>query len=165
LVEVLEEDPKAGLVGAKLIYADDTLQDAGGIIWNDGSCWIYGRWDDPERPQYNRVREADYVSGACLLIRKALWDEIGGFDERYAPAYYEDTDLAMEVKKRGYTVVYQPKSVVVHFEGASCGKDERSGIKRYQTINKRKFFEKWKSVLEAEYPEPGSLGLREGRKA
>jgi len=160
LLETMESDDRIGLVGAKLLFPDGRLQDAGGIIWKDASCWIYGRWDDPEKKEYNVVRDVDYISGASLLTRKELWQEIGGFDERYSPAYYEDTDLALEVRKRGYRVVYQPRAEVVHFEGASCGTDERSGIKRYQRINKEKFFRKWEQTLKGEYQEPGTIRLR-----
>ena len=151
LVELIENDPKIGLVGSKLVYPDGRLQEAGGIIWNDASGWNYGRLDDPELPQYNYVKEVDYISGASIMIRKNLWEEIGGFDERYAPAYFEDSDLAFEVRKHGYKVVYQPKSVVVHFEGISHGTDVNSGIKSYQTSNKQKFLEKWGHVLEKEH--------------
>ncbi|BAU26503.1 GT2 family glycosyltransferase [Aneurinibacillus soli] len=148
LVDLIERDETIGMVGSKLIYGDGRLQEAGGIIWNDASGWNYGRLDDPEKPEYNYVKEVDYISGASIMIRTSLWSEIGGFDERYVPAYYEDSDLAFEVRKRGYKVVYQPKSVVVHFEGVSHGTDTNSGIKSYQVRNKEEFVEKWKEVLE-----------------
>jgi GT2 family glycosyltransferase len=155
LVATAEADPTVGIVGAKLLFADGRLQEAGGIVWRDAAPWNYGRWDDPEKPRYNRVRDADYVSGACLLIRRELWQKIGGFDERYAPAYYEDTDLAFEVRRRGYRVVYQPAAVVVHYEGASCGRDPERGTKRYQKMNEQKFFDKWHEVLQREHPSMG----------
>ncbi len=147
LLQTIQRDEKTGIVGAKLIYPDGKLQEAGGIIFSDGSGWNYGRNDDPGKPEYNYVKEVDYVSGACLLIRKTIWNITGGFDERYSPAYYEDTDLAFETRKLGYKVIYQPQSVVVHFEGISCGTDENSGIKKYQTVNKDKFHTKWQSTL------------------
>jgi GT2 family glycosyltransferase len=160
LFETMEYDERIGIVGAKLLFPDGRLQEAGGIVWSDGACWMYGRGDDPDRPEYNTLRETDYISGACLMIRKELWKKINGFDEQYAPAYYEDTDLAFAVRGLGYKVVYQPRSIVVHFEGASSGTDERSGIKHYQRINREKFFRKWERILKAEYPEPGVIRVK-----
>ena len=81
------------------------------------------------------------------MIRHNLWKEIGGFDETFVPAYYEDSDLAFEVRKHGYKVVYQPLSVVVHFEGISNGTDLSSGQKAYQVANQSKFYEKWNGEL------------------
>lgn len=159
LLELLEHDQAIGLVGPKLVYPDGRLQEAGGIVWNDGSAWNYGKGDDPDRQQYNFTRETDYISGACIMLPKGLWDEIGGFDERYVPAYCEDVDLAFEVRSRGYKVVYQPESVVVHFEGTSCGTDTGAGIKRYQVINREKFLEKWQILLTSAHFLPGQLRL------
>ncbi len=151
LVELIEADEKIGIVGSKLLYSNEKLQEAGGIVWNDASGWNYGRLDDPEKSEYCYVKEVDYISGASMMIRSTLWRDIGGFDPIYAPAYCEDTDLAFEARKRGYKVVLQPKSLVIHFEGISHGNDINNGIKSYQTVNNKKFFEKWKSVLEAEH--------------
>ncbi|RDY23270.1 glycosyltransferase [Romboutsia maritimum] len=151
LVELIEKDEKIGMVGSKLVYSNGKLQESGGIIWNDASGWNYGRLDDPFKSEYNYVKEVDYISGASIMIKKSLWREIGGFDERYVPAYFEDSDLAFEVRKSGYKVMYQPKSIVVHFEGISHGTDENAGIKSYQVKNKEKFIEKWKDVLNKEH--------------
>lgn len=151
LVELIESNDGIGMVGSKLVYADGRLQEAGGIIWNDASGWNYGHLDDPEKPEYNYVKEVDYLSGASIMIRAPLWKEIGGFDESFAPAYYEDSDLAFEIRKHGYKVMYQPKSVVVHFEGVSNGTDTTSGQKAYQVVNQKRFYEKWKKILEREH--------------
>lgn len=151
LVETIENDHSVGMVGSKLVYPDGRQQEAGGIIWNDASGWNYGRLDDPDKPEYNYVKEVDYISGAAIMIRADLWKQIGGFDERYVPAYYEDSDLAFEVRRHGYKVVFQPKSVVVHFEGISHGTDTSTGIKSYQLENKNKFLDKWKAVLKSDH--------------
>ena len=148
LVKLIEGDEKIGMVGSKLVYPDGTLQEAGGIIWSDASGWNYGHGKNPELPEFNYVKEADYISGASIMIRASLWNEIGGFDERYKPAYFEDSDLAFEVRKHGYKVMYQPESVVVHFEGVSNGTDLSSGLKKYQVKNKDKFVAKWADELK-----------------
>ncbi len=151
LLEIIDKDERIGLVGSKLVYPNGLLQEAGGIFWNDASAWNYGREKSPSAPEYNYIKEVDYISGASILILKSLWDKIGGFDTRFVPAYYEDSDLAFEVRKQGYKVVYQPESVVVHFEGMSNGTDTSTGVKSYQVENKEKFFEKWKDVLQKEH--------------
>jgi GT2 family glycosyltransferase len=148
LLETLEQDETVGIVGPKLLFPDGRLQEAGGIIWRDASGWNFGRMDDPEKPEYNYRKEVDYISGACLMVRAGLWRQIGGFDERYRPAYYEDSDLAFEARKAGYKVVYQPLSRVFHFEGVSNGTDLGSGIKQYQVQNQAKFREKWQCELD-----------------
>jgi len=151
LVSLMDKNENVGLVGSKLVYADGTLQEAGGIVWKDASAWNYGHCDDQTKPDYNYVKDVDYISGASIMIRKTLWDKIGGFDERFAPAYYEDADLAFEVRRQGYRVVYQPLSVVIHFEGKSNGTDLQSGQKSYQIVNQKRFYEKWNKVLEKEH--------------
>lgn len=154
LVDIMQ-DESVGMTGSKLIYSFGAVQEAGGIIWKDGSAWNFGNKKNREDPEYNYVKEVDYISGASIMIRRSLWEEIGGFDERFAPAYYEDVDLAFEVRKHGYKVVYQPLSLVVHFEGVSNGTDTSSGQKAYQVTNARKFYDKWKDVLEKEHFENG----------
>ncbi len=144
LVNLIESDSSIGMVGSKLVYPDGRLQEAGGIIWSDGSGWNYGRLDDPDKAEYNYVKDVDYISGAAILLSVDLWKQIGGFDDRFAPAYCEDSDLAFEVRKAGYRVVYQPLSKVIHFEGVSNGTDVNgTGLKRYQVENSRKLKEKW----------------------
>jgi len=148
LVDLIESDESIGMVGSKLVYPNGRQQEAGCIVWNDGSAWNFGRLQDPEASEYNYVKEVDYISGASIMIRRKLWEEIGGLDDRYAPAYCEDADLAFEIRKHGYKVLLQPKSVIIHFEGISHGTDINHGIKQYQVVNKKKFQEKWKEELE-----------------
>ncbi len=155
LIDVIQKDPIVGMVGPKLLFEDGVLQEAGGIVWSDATGWNFGRGQDPNGPEFNYTREVDYISGACLLLQKSLWERVNGFDERFRPAYYEDTDLAFQIRSLGLKVVYQPKSVVVHFEGVSNGTDLGSGIKKYQLKNREVFYQKWESVLKKNHYDNG----------
>jgi GT2 family glycosyltransferase/glycosyltransferase involved in cell wall biosynthesis len=157
--------PSCGLAGSKLIYPDGLLQEAGGIVWQDGSAWNYGSRQDPTQPQFNYARQADYISGASIMVPVKLWQELGGFDEVYAPAYYEDTDLAMRIRERGLEVIYQPLSEVVHFEGISSGTDTTQGIKAYQVVNGEKFLYRWKDTLTKHRPNGVEPYLERDRNA
>lgn len=164
LVSLIESDETIGMVGSKLLYPNGVLQEAGGIIWKDGNGWNYGRNQDPSMPEYNYVKEVDYISGAAIMLKRELWEMIGGFDEEFAPAYYEDTDLAFQIRQRGYKVMYQPLSEVVHFEGVSNGVDVSAGLKRYQVENAEKFYRKWKrELLENAGKDPSELFIARDR--
>ena len=155
LLDVFAHPPDAGLVGAKLMYPDGRLQEAGGIVWSDASAWNFGRMDNPEKPAYGYVHEADYVSGACMLLRRAEFEALGGFDERYVPAYYEDTDLAFRMRARGKKVLIQPRAAVMHHEGVSHGTDTSTGVKASQVVNQHQFSAKWRDTLQNEHFENG----------
>ncbi len=165
LVHCIEHAPAAGLVGARLVYPDGRLQEAGGIVFNDGSGWNYGRFEDPTDPRFSFRREVDYCSGAAILLRRELFERLGRFDTRYAPAYYEDTDLAFAVRAAGLKVYVEPAATVIHFEGVTSGTDTASGAKRYQVVNQGKFRDKWQQAL-AQQPAPGTpIGLAASHRA
>ncbi len=158
LYDLMESDEKAGLVGSKLIYPSGEIQEAGGVIWNDASALNYGHGDP-----YNRcghcsfIREADYISGASILIRGSLWREMGGFDQRYKTAYCEDCDLAMEVRAHGLRVLYQPASTIIHFEHQSYADADAASQNELQKINSRILYEKWKETLARDHMPPETV--------
>jgi GT2 family glycosyltransferase len=150
MLECAESAEDVGVVTPKFLYPDGTLNEAGGIIWRDGTGVNYGRGDRPEHFQYEYRRETDYGSAAALMVSSELWNATRGFDERYLPMYYEDADLCFEARERGLRVLYEPKAVVIHIEGATAGNDVGSGYKRYQEQNRSKFVAKWRQRLESE---------------
>lgn len=147
LLAPFESIEKAGLVGSKLLNWDGTLQEAGGIFWEDGSAWNFGRGQDPLAPQFNYLKDVDYCSGASIAVPTTTWNQVGGFDEAFTPAYCEDADLAFRLRDAGYRTLYNPASAVLHHEGRSHGRDVNSGIKAYQVSNQARLLERWGNVL------------------
>jgi GT2 family glycosyltransferase/SAM-dependent methyltransferase/glycosyltransferase involved in cell wall biosynthesis len=151
---------RVGVVAPKFVSPDGRLSEAGGIIWSDATGVNYGRGDDPTRYQYEYTREVDYGSAAALMVRAELWRDVGGFDARFVPMYYEDVDLCFEARKRGWGVFYEPSAVVTHVEGATAGTDPQAGHKRHQEINRGKFLAKWRPQLDAEHLRPSDRSVR-----
>jgi GT2 family glycosyltransferase/glycosyltransferase involved in cell wall biosynthesis len=163
LLWTFEHFDNVGMVGAKLIYPDGTLQEAGGVIWSSGNPWNYGRGANANDPRFNYARQTDYLSGACIMLPTSLWNEIGGFSETYIPAYFEDTDLAFQVRALGYKTVYAPLAQVIHFEGVSNGTSVSSGTKRFQELNRPKFKSRWAAAYRGHGAEGVDLELNKDR--
>jgi GT2 family glycosyltransferase len=144
LVETAYRADNIGLVGSKLVYKDGRLQEAGSQIFQDGSARAYGKYADQADPMFNQLREVDYCSAACLYAKRKVLDRIGGFDSRYSPAYYEDTDLAFAAREAGYKVLYEPRSTVIHHEYSTSG---GTAFDRMEA-NRTKFLEKWAGPLK-----------------
>jgi GT2 family glycosyltransferase/glycosyltransferase involved in cell wall biosynthesis len=147
LIDSFDLWPNAGLVGSKMHYADGSLQEAGGIVWRDGSAWNYGRNDDPNRPHYCHARQVDYVSACSIALPVTVWREMSGFDPHFRPAYCEDVDLAFRVRASGREVWFQPQSRIVHYEGKTSGTNTTAGVKSYQIINTKKLYLRWRETL------------------
>jgi GT2 family glycosyltransferase len=144
LQETLNSLPDVGAVGGRLLRADMTLQEAGGIVWGDGATSGYGMGDQPAAAQYLCRREVDYCSGALLLIRRSAFESAGGFSQVYRNAYYEDVDLCFRVRDLGYRVMYEPKAVALHVQRASGNTGE---IGEDQLLNRQKFCRRFSGIL------------------
>ncbi|NNE73157.1 MAG: glycosyltransferase [Acidimicrobiales bacterium] len=152
MVATFEQYPDAGAVGSMLVFPDGSVQEGGGIVWSDASAWNYGRGLEADHPDIGYPRIVDYCSAASLMVRRDLWEELGGFDTAFSPAYYEDTDLCMQLAERGHPVVYQPAAQVVHHEGASYGTDVTQEGKHHQVLNQETFYRKWSEQLRTRRP-------------
>ena len=148
LLAVFRANDGVGLVGAKLLNGDGSLQEAGGIVWRSGNPWNYGRGANPWDPRFCYVRDADYLSGAALMVSREAWEEVGGLSAYLEPMYFDDTDLAFKLRQAGWRTMFAPHALVWHFEGRTSGTDVTSGMKRYQEVNRTKFRNRWaKSFL------------------
>ena len=168
LLDAASDGPDVGAVGARLLYPDGRLQEAGGLIWSDATGTNMGRWQDPSDPAFAYRREVDYCSGACLLVPRELFESLGRFDPTFAPGFYEDTDLCFQVRQNGKVVLYEPAAVVVHHEGATFGDESAAGIstafdKTAMWRNRHRFRAKWASELLHHFPPRTAGGLRGGR--
>jgi GT2 family glycosyltransferase len=163
LLASIEGSHGIGAVGGKIILLDGTLQEAGSIVWRDGSCLGYGRGDNPFAPPYMFRRDVDYCSGAFLLTPRQVWQELGGFDEAFTPAYYEETDYCMRLWRKDLRVVYEPAAAVLHFEFASS--QSAAAAIDLQTRNRKQFVERNRSeLLTNEDPAPDRIIFARSRQ-
>ena len=145
----LRSDPRIGAVGGKIIRTHGVLQEAGCIVWRDGWTAGYLRDQSPLCPEANFVRDVDFCSAAFLLARTEAVRDGNGFDEAFAPAYYEDADLCLRLRNAGYRIVYDPSVVVHHLEYGSTdvSTDAHTRIEQAHDI----FFRKHLNTLRFRY--------------
>jgi GT2 family glycosyltransferase len=151
LVRAASEDPAIGAVGARIVSVDGTLEEAGSVLWRDGSAAHVGKGLPPGSDAHREPRDVDYVSANGLLVTRRSWDLAGGFDERYYPAYFEDVDLCLALSERGFRIRYEPQALVVH-----QGSQSTSVVFREFLLwrNQRKLVEKWGWGLDRFEPRP-----------
>ena len=146
LVETVDRHADAGAVGSLILFPDGTIQEAGAITWRDGSTLCLGRGGSLEANPYDFVRTVNYCSACSILVRRQLWDALGGFDPRYFPAYYEDVDLCFGLARAGFRTLFQPRSRAIHRETASSTTPRRDFL---VLRNRETFRRKWARELEA----------------
>jgi GT2 family glycosyltransferase/2-polyprenyl-3-methyl-5-hydroxy-6-metoxy-1,4-benzoquinol methylase len=144
----LQGDPSIGAVGPRIVYPSGWLQDAGTRLRRDGTGEMIGLNEMPDTPAYSYDRDVDYCSGACLLLRREDFDLAGGFDDRYAPAYCEDSDLCMQLRERGKRIVFCGGAEVVHHLSATSDSLPSDYKLSCITRNLDTFAEKWRHQLD-----------------
>ena len=154
-LETIQQEDRAGAVGARIVRFDGLLQEAGNIVLADGSCVGYGRGDHPEKSEYQFRRAVDYVSGCFLLTSRALFHSLGGFDEAFAPAYYEESDYCLRLAAAGHRVLYEPRAVLFHKEYGSSDAAQATAL---MEKNHALFVARHRERL-AHHPAPGTDSL------
>ena len=136
--------PEVGAVGARLLYPDDTIQHAGVVLGVGGIAQHAFRGFPAEDPgvcrQLQVTRNYSSVTGACLMTRREVFDEVGGFDEERLPVTFNDVDLCLKMRRAGYLIVYTPFAKLYHHESAT----RRRSVEARETEVMR---ERWPEVL------------------
>jgi len=156
----LDLDLETAAVGGKITLLDNSLQEAGSIIWQDGSCLGYGRGKAPMDPEFMFRRPVDYCSGAFLLLDSTLFKQMQGLDEDYAPAYYEESDFCARLWEAGKSVIYEPTACLKHYEFASSGGFE--GAEKLQAEHRGILCQKRRKFL-ASRPVPDERNILRAR--
>ncbi len=151
LIRTASSDPEIGAVGSRIIAVDGTLQEAGSVLWRDGSAAHVGEGLPPGSDAYLEPRDVDYASANGMLVTRRAWDIVGGFDERFSPAYFEDVDLCLALAEHGFRTRYEPRARVVHRGSQSTSSVYRGFL---LTRNQRQLVEKWGGVLDRFGPPP-----------
>ncbi|HEV2980617.1 MAG TPA: glycosyltransferase family 2 protein [Solirubrobacteraceae bacterium] len=143
LLETLAEAGVAAVV-PRYLHLDGTLQEAGALLARDGTVRVYGDGDDARKSSYRFRRDIDFGGAACMLMRRRAFQDAGGFDEVFAPAYYEDVDLCMRFAQLGLRVRYEPRSSVTHARYGSGAAEQAEQLSRR---NRRVFADRWRDHL------------------
>lgn len=154
---LLDERARVGAVGGKVVLLDGRLQEAGSIIWSDGSCTGHGRGRDPGEAEFQFRREVDFCSGAFLMVRRSLFESLDGLDPAYVPAYYEETDLCMRIRRAGHSVVYEPRVEILHYEFGSS--DTEKTASSLMEAHRSVFVARHAQVLATEHWSQGTRSL------
>jgi GT2 family glycosyltransferase len=137
--------PEVGAVGARLLYPNDTVQHAGVVLGVGGIAEHAFRHFPADAPGVSRqlqvTRNYSSVTGACLLTRRDVFEEIGGFDEERLPVTFNDVDLCLKMRRAGYLIVYTPFAKLYHHESAT----RRRSVEALETEVMR---ERWPEYLE-----------------
>ncbi len=145
----IDGNESVGAVGAKIKLLDGSTQEAASIIWNDGACLGYGRGQQPQSFEFMFQRDVDYCSGAFLLFRRSSFIALNGFDEDFAPAYYEESDFCIRLQNEGLRIVYVPTAEITHYEFASSGGIE--GATKLQAEHREILCRKHEKFLRNKY--------------
>jgi GT2 family glycosyltransferase len=142
LVKAVVSDPTCGIAGGKALYPDGRIQHAGGYVDERGCGSHYG-YRQRDEGQFEQVQDVDYVTGATLAISREAFEVIGGLDEGFGRAYYEDVDWCYRAKGAGFRVVYTPHAVLVHKESSAAADLSHEGMYHFHRNRLRFVLKHW----------------------
>jgi len=138
------DDIDAGVVGGKLMFPDGkTIQHAGGELRLPLALTSHRGYGEVDSLAHEAVVDVDYVTGAALALRRSVWKELGGLDEAFAPAYFEEVDLCMRARAAGLAVRYIPGAVATHREASGLGRTSIAYYRLYHLNRLRLLFKHW----------------------
>jgi hypothetical protein len=149
LLETVTSSPLIGAAGPRFLNLDGTIQEAGALLLRDATTLAYGNRCPDTPGEFHRLRVVDYISNACFLIGRSVFNRVGGFDPAYTPAYYSDVDLCLRLAALGYLTAYEPRSTVTHVFGWA---GEKSVNEAVLTRNRAFFARRWSRLLASRPP-------------
>lgn len=164
ILKTFQSDTNIGIVGCKALYSDGRIQHAGASI-NAVSAFAthIGQGED-DHGQYDEPMDMDYVTGAAFAIHRKVLEQLGGLDEGFNPALYEEVDYCYRARRLGYRVVYQPQAVLVHYESTALPKPH---YELYSLLHRNRLrfvllhwtIDQWLSWMEVEQTAIGKIEL------
>ena len=150
LIGVLQAFTDAGAAGPKFLYPNGEVQEAGSFVSPDGAVVQRGKRESNQSGRFEDTERVDYISAACLLMLRADFDEIGGFDLMWDPAYYEDVDLCLKLRSIGKRTYYCGAASVTHIENGTSS-DASLGLKlgNIVEVNRSKFVSRWGTFIDS----------------
>lgn len=142
LLEAFDEYPTCGAVGGKALYPDGRIQHAGGYVDERGEGRHYG-YDRLDEGQFGQTRDVDYVTGAAIAVSRKAMEAVGGLDEGFAAAYFEDVDWCYRIREAGFRVVYAPQAVLIHKERSAAATSGHEGVYAFQCNRLRLILRHW----------------------
>ncbi len=152
-LKTFEKHPEVGIIGAKLLYPDNTIQHAGVIIYPDKKLDHFLRYFPSDYPAANKIRELDIVTGACFGVKKDLFFKLGKFNEKFFNGF-EDVDFCIRARVNGYKILYNPEITLYHLEEKTRKRNKQREKKNSKVLNSI-----WR---EKNLPEPSIYIFEEG---
>ncbi len=158
----LLDDPQVGVVGARLLYPDDTIQHAGVVMGLNGLCTHahrgLARQDAGYMGRARLTQDVTVVTGACMLVRRSLYQRLGGLDEGY-PSAFNDVDFCLRVREQGFSVVYAAQAELYHDESRTYGSHYAGDRAAFHEAEVARMRTRWAAVCADDPFYSPNLGL------